>query len=262
MPLRREYCPQVALIQENPNEYLLTLEPARSVTGQGHPNLLIVALGEQLELLKQQAQSHQPVALVSVDGGLHANFYGQVACPPARQPNLIAALQTARLAFETGPSRPHRRILLILDEPPADPLQVEALALLMARDDTAVDVLTSIRHEKAWEAVTGQAFGLLLTQDSPLIPQYHHYLETFNRFVFRGAEITVQPALFDNGSFWRAWRLACGPLRAGEIHSLRIHVPPNVPSPAAFNVRFPGEGYSVQLHVPGLPAHFAGSGLL
>lgn len=80
------------------------------------------------------------------------------------------------------------------------------------------------------------------------------YLDAFQQFVFRGAEITAPVGLVGIGRHWHAGRLACGPRAQGESHTVWLRGTPAASSafmvPTRLSVRFPSDGYSLGLPLP------------
>lgn len=244
MPLRKEICPTLTVDWESPQVLRLELAAAATPLPPGRLNLVVIAAEERLTSLRTTPLTPgHAVALISADGQLHRDLTGQTEVHASRPVDLIRAVQLAGTLLSANEERNSRRILLVWDQAPPSRLEFDLLTVTLARQDVALDVVTTTAAVSAWRLLTSRAFGQVSVHPGSLTDILTDYLTSRNVHTLEGAEVSVR-GLVGIGPLWGAGRTTLPPLLPGQTHLLRLRRSSQAMGPS-IEVRFPSLGYRV-----------------
>ncbi|MBB5235567.1 hypothetical protein [Deinococcus budaensis] len=254
MPLQQQFQPQLTVTRESPEVVRLDLAPAVTPLRPGRLNLAVIAAHDRLAPL-QEAAPHSPhgVALISTSGQLHRDLTGQMEEHVRRPVDLVRAVSLASTLLADAAQRGAARILLMWDHAPPSRLELELLVSSLARQNIALDVITTAAAESTWATLTSCAFGRVSVGRAHPVESFGAYLADRHGVVLEGAEVKAY-GLVGIGPQWRAGQTTLPPLREGEVHRLHLRRSPRAPAPPRIEVRFLGLGYSVMVPVRGTRA--------
>ncbi|MDL2343876.1 hypothetical protein QOL99_06905 [Deinococcus sp. MIMF12] len=230
------------------------MAPATTPLRPGQLNLAVVTAQDELAPLRDAAvHVPHPVALISTSGQLHRDLTGRTEDHARRPVDLLRAVSLAGTLLADAVRRGPTRMLLMWDHVPPSRLELELLVSSLARQNIALDVITTAAAEPAWAALTSRAFGRVSVGRAHPVESFGTYLEERRGVVLEGAEVTAY-GLVGIGPQWYAGRTTLPPLREGEVHRLHLRRSPRAPEPPRIEVRFLGLGYSVMVPVRGIRA--------
>ncbi|MDL2345207.1 hypothetical protein QOL99_13760 [Deinococcus sp. MIMF12] len=198
------------------------MAPAVTPLGPGRLNLAVVAAHDGLASLQEAApHAPHPVALISASGQLHRDLTGQTEDHAHRPVDLVRAVSLAGTLLSDAARRGPARILLMWDHVPPSRLELDLLMSSLARQNVALDVITTAAAGPTWTTLTSRAFGQVSVGRTDPAESFGTYLEGRRGIVLEGAEVQAY-GLVGIGPQWHAGRTTLPPLHGGEVQRLHL----------------------------------------